>query len=197
MTTVAKPTTSKTHQFLGPSQGMTGPATPMSVATTLNADSSTPGPSSSSSPAVSPWSEASSRAFPPIETRKSSHTPPHCSHLPSQTSTRRLGRQKANADVRWWLKLFATIPDDQVIHPPSRAVYMLRTLLSAPPTLLYLVCMIILLQSPLITGPKASDSYRDLYIGEVFLLFAGMVLSAHQTFVTGLAAWHLGGWRRE
>ena len=78
---------------------------------------------------------------------------------------------------------------------PAR-VMVIRTIFSAVPAVLYLVCALILGTSRLILGPKARDSYHDMYSACLGTVVVAFVFSVYQAVCTGLSAWYLKGFRR-
>lgn len=82
------------------------------------------------------------------------------------------------------------------LHSPSRT-YILRTVFSAVPAVLYLACAFILGTSRFITGPETTEEwYRPIYIVCLSLVCASFIMSLHQAMSTGVAAWHLRGYEK-
>lgn len=82
---------------------------------------------------------------------------------------------------------------DRVVTPSS--VYAVRTVFSLIPFVFYLAGAVVLMTSRLITGPPARDSYRDMYLIHLAIIWVSAVVTGHQTFTTGYASYKLQGWK--
>lgn len=96
---------------------------------------------------------------------------------------------------RYWTFQYAPGSSVDQISSPSR-VYIVRTVFSAIPGALYLVCMVILGSSRLITGPEAQDSYQTIYLVCLALIVLSFAVSAQQFVSTGVASWYTKGWTK-
>lgn len=77
---------------------------------------------------------------------------------------------------------------------PAR-IYAIRTFFSFVPLVLYVAGALILGTNRLIRGPKAEDSYRDMYLVSLAVTILCALVSGHQVFTTALASWVMRGFK--
>lgn len=75
----------------------------------------------------------------------------------------------------------------------SSRVYMVQTIFSLIPAVLYFVCAIMLGTNKFMTGPPTDSSYRPMFVACLALVCVSFIVSAHQALATGVASVHMRG----